>query len=290
MSPAAIITIAVVVIVVLAAHRARHSGSPRRCSRRWCAQPRDAPPRQGRRDRSARRRNAVATSSAQSAEARGTDLVPAAPIDTRGVGAARRGRHRRQPPPVPQPGHRFAHRRRPHHVRRGRLRRLPVADRHGRVRRQDQRRQDRRRHRPASGPAVASSTTRRHARGSRSTRSTPFRRRRACRRTSRCSTGMENGSGRPVPEVPAPRLPRAAVRQQPVVRVPVPRLAVQPRRREEGRPRPAWHGSLRVRRCRTAGDVVIDTGTVCPGPPIGTNTTGQEAEGPHCIGGTGGHG
>jgi cytochrome b6-f complex iron-sulfur subunit len=38
------------------------------------------------------------------------------------------------------------------------------------------------------------------------------------------------------------------------------------------------------------GDVVIDTSTVFPGPPIGTNTTGQEAEGPHCIGGTGGHG
>jgi cytochrome b6-f complex iron-sulfur subunit len=41
-----------------------------------------------------------------------------------------------------------------------------------------------------------------------------------------------------------------------------------------------------------AGDVVIDTGTVYPGPPIGTNTTGQEAEGPHCISGGagGGHG
>jgi cytochrome b6-f complex iron-sulfur subunit len=38
-----------------------------------------------------------------------------------------------------------------------------------------------------------------------------------------------------------------------------------------------------------AGDVIIDTGTVYPGPPIGTNTTGQEAEGPHCIGGGGGH-
>jgi cytochrome b6-f complex iron-sulfur subunit len=33
------------------------------------------------------------------------------------------------------------------------------------------------------------------------------------------------------------------------------------------------------------GDVVIDTGTKVPGPPIGTNTTGQEAEGPHCTGG-----
>lgn len=35
------------------------------------------------------------------------------------------------------------------------------------------------------------------------------------------------------------------------------------------------------------GDVVVDTGTVFPGPPIGTNTTGQEAEGPHCT--SGGH-
>jgi len=37
------------------------------------------------------------------------------------------------------------------------------------------------------------------------------------------------------------------------------------------------------------GLVVIDTGTVFAGPPIGVNTTGQEAEGPHCVGGTGGH-
>ncbi len=33
------------------------------------------------------------------------------------------------------------------------------------------------------------------------------------------------------------------------------------------------------------GDVTIDTGIVVPGPAIGTNTTGQEAEGPHCTGG-----
>ncbi len=35
----------------------------------------------------------------------------------------------------------------------------------------------------------------------------------------------------------------------------------------------------------STGDVVIDTGTVVPGAAIGTNTTGQEAEGPHCTGG-----
>jgi len=31
------------------------------------------------------------------------------------------------------------------------------------------------------------------------------------------------------------------------------------------------------------GDVVIDTGIIFQGVPIGTNTTGQEAEGPHCV-------
>ena len=37
-----------------------------------------------------------------------------------------------------------------------------------------------------------------------------------------------------------------------------------------------------------AGDVVVDTSTVIAGAPIGTNTTGQEAEGPHCLSGGGG--
>jgi cytochrome b6-f complex iron-sulfur subunit len=37
------------------------------------------------------------------------------------------------------------------------------------------------------------------------------------------------------------------------------------------------------------GVMVIDTGTVFGGPPIGTNTTGQEAEGPNCIGEPGSH-
>jgi len=31
------------------------------------------------------------------------------------------------------------------------------------------------------------------------------------------------------------------------------------------------------------GVATVDTGVVITGPPIGTNTTGQEAEGPHCI-------
>jgi cytochrome b6-f complex iron-sulfur subunit len=39
----------------------------------------------------------------------------------------------------------------------------------------------------------------------------------------------------------------------------------------------------------TNGIVSIDTANVIQGPAIGTNTTGQEAEGPHCIGGGGAH-
>ena len=37
------------------------------------------------------------------------------------------------------------------------------------------------------------------------------------------------------------------------------------------------------------GSVTVDTGIVIQGVPIGTNTTGQEAEGPHCVSGAGGH-
>ena len=33
------------------------------------------------------------------------------------------------------------------------------------------------------------------------------------------------------------------------------------------------------------GNIFVDTGTIVQGPAIGTNTTGQEAEGPHCVGG-----
>jgi cytochrome b6-f complex iron-sulfur subunit len=32
-------------------------------------------------------------------------------------------------------------------------------------------------------------------------------------------------------------------------------------------------------------NVIVNTGAITLGPAIGTNTTGQEAEGPHCVGG-----
>ena len=52
-------------------------------------------------------------------------------------------------------------------------------------------------------------------------------------------------------------------------------------RRRPVRRRGAWTASRS--RWPSNGDVTVDTGVVVAGPPIGTNTTGQEAEGPHCI-------
>jgi cytochrome b6-f complex iron-sulfur subunit len=48
---------------------------------------------------------------------------------------------------------------------------------------------------------------------------------------------------------------------------------------------PAPRGMDRFAVSINNGNVVIDTGAVFGGPAIGTNTTGQEAEGPHCVGG-----
>ncbi|MFZ6005844.1 MAG: ubiquinol-cytochrome c reductase iron-sulfur subunit [Actinomycetota bacterium] len=48
---------------------------------------------------------------------------------------------------------------------------------------------------------------------------------------------------------------------------------------------PAPRGMDRFPITVTNTSVSVDTGTIITGPPIGTNTTGQEAEGPHCVGG-----
>lgn len=46
-------------------------------------------------------------------------------------------------------------------------------------------------------------------------------------------------------------------------------------------PRGMDHFAMEV----AGGQLTVNTGQIILGPPIGTNTTGQEAEGPHCVGG-----
>ncbi len=46
-------------------------------------------------------------------------------------------------------------------------------------------------------------------------------------------------------------------------------------------PRGMDHFAMEV----AGGVLTVNTGLIIQGPPIGTNTTGQEAEGPHCVGG-----
>jgi cytochrome b6-f complex iron-sulfur subunit len=51
---------------------------------------------------------------------------------------------------------------------------------------------------------------------------------------------------------------------------------------------PAPRGLDRFAMSVDGGTLTVDTGIIITGPPIGTNTTGQEAEGPHCISAGGG--
>jgi cytochrome b6-f complex iron-sulfur subunit len=46
---------------------------------------------------------------------------------------------------------------------------------------------------------------------------------------------------------------------------------------------PAPRGLDRFAMTIDGDNVTVDTGTIYIGPPIGTNTTGQEAEGPLCV-------
>lgn len=52
---------------------------------------------------------------------------------------------------------------------------------------------------------------------------------------------------------------------------------------------PAPRGMDRFPMTVSNDQLTVDTGTIIAGPPIGTNTTGQEAEGPNCLSEGGGH-
>ena len=176
MSTAAVIIIAIVVVVVLGAHRLRH----RRSRAATCAVPGRSAARPRERDKRRRDRSAAVaphrapTSSggraaprrhAPDARSRPTPAAGAlVPPDPEAIGVSRRqflnvlDDH--------------ADERRPRHVRRRRVRRLPVADGQRRLRRQGQRSARWTTSSPASATAVGSSTTPGQARGSRRTRPT----------------------------------------------------------------------------------------------------------------------
>ena len=106
-----------------------------------------------------------------------------------------------------------------------------------------------RHHRRDPGARPRRSTCPRHAPTCSSTRPPTSRRRRRSTAPSSIA-GMEQGFVALYQKLRAPRLPRAVVPDVAVVRVPVPRLEVQPRRREEGGPGTAWPRPLRDRRER----------------------------------------
>ena len=96
------------------------------------------------------------------------------------------------------------------------------------------------------------------------------------------------GAHRPVPEVPAPGLPRAQLRRprSGSSAAATARSTTASARRRAG---PAPRGLDRFAMTVAGGVFTVDTGLIIQGPPIGTNTTGQEAEGPHCISGGAAH-
>jgi hypothetical protein len=86
---------------------------------------------------------------------------------------------------------------------------------------------------------------------------------------------------RAIPKMPASRVPGAVVPDLAVVRMPLPRLQVQPRRREARWAGTAGHGSFPL--TISGGTITVDTSIIVLGPPIGTNTTGQAPEGAPCV-------
>ena len=174
---------------------------------------------------------------------RGTEIEPVREVAPVAVDAAGSRSARRQPADVLQPGHRHADECRHRGLRRRRLRRLPVA--HGDRWVRSARRGGQARRHPLDDPHRGRVLL--CAGGADMDHRVPAR----CDPQGACGLrrehrGRDGGRRhrRALPEVPASRVPRAVVRHQWLVRVPLPRLAVQPSRREEGRPRPPRHGPV----------------------------------------------
>ena len=189
MSAAAIIAIAIGVVVVLAAITLRHARPPLRRARRRRAVGRDPAPRPCRAARRARRGRRRAAPTRPTVEAQGEiarygTVVAPARSRRRPVVAARPRGARRQPPAVLQPGHGHADQCRPRRLRRGRVRRLPLADGDRRLRPAGHGRQARRHPRDDPHRRRLLLRARARARGSPSTRPTPCPRPRRCTPTT----------------------------------------------------------------------------------------------------------
>ena len=154
---------------------------------------------------------------------------PARRGDARGLRAGRPRRARRHPAAVLQPFDPRRVRSRPRRLR-CRGARLPLAAARQRLRRQDRRRLGGRRQRPPFGNKMPfyNATAKTYivaypkADLPKAKKVTAY--------TPPIIAGMEAGLRRALPEVRAPRLPGAVVPELAVVRVPVPRLEVQPGR------------------------------------------------------------
>ena len=293
MSSAAIIAIAIGVVVILAA--ISFVTLARKSDVRGAGALSGETRKRDRTGRETRPTEAVVETTADGPRGRGPGLGRPVRHDHRAgprggagpVDAARSRGARRQPPAVLQPGHRHADQRRHRRLLRRRLRRLPLADGVGWLRPAGHRRQDRRHPRvhphrrrlllrpvrPDVDHRVPAPTPCPRPRPSTPTTSSP-----AWRRASSPSTRSARTSA-----AASRRAPRASGSSARATA----RSTTRSARRRPARRRAAWTASRS--RSSGSGDVTVDTGTVVPGPPIGTNTTGQEAEGPHCITGGGKH-
>ncbi len=198
-----------------------------------------------------------------------------------GLGPARPGDARRHPPPVLQPGHRHVLRPRPLRLRR-RLHRLPVAAARRGLRRRDHRRQHRRRRQQdRRGPRL-----RLLPRGPHVGHRVPGRR--ARRRRGPSTRRPSSPAWRPG----SPRSTRSACTSAAACRSARPRSGSSARATARSTTGTARRRAARPRVASTASRSTVvqrhrhrrHRRPIIPGPPIGTNTTGQEAEGPHCVG------
>ena len=287
MSTTAVIAIVVAVVVVLAAIAfftlARRSdvrgagalsGRNRAdaTGRRACRPPVSSPPPQRGRRRGRRRRSPA----------------PAPPlVRIEPTPSSRRGRH---PTPrrsasraaVLQPRHRRADERRPRHVRRGGLRRVPLADGHRRLRRPGRRRQAR----DDQGRHQAGRRLLLRPRGPLVDHRVPGRGAARGRTGLRRAAPRRHAAGHHHPQTRSARTSAAACRSAPPASgssaSATARSTTASARRRPARPRAAWTAS--PPRSPPTATSRSTPASSSPARPIGTNTTGQEAEGPHCIG------